>query len=93
MLEVGNAALSFDEQKTQFASWCILGAPLIAGANPETMSNRTVSILTAAEYIAVNADLGPHSPDVSKAEPSAGTRPRALGSSPSGSVVARRGQL
>eukprot|EP00056_Hartaetosiga_gracilis_P011205 m.168641 g.168641 ORF g.168641 m.168641 type:complete len:877 (+) comp13466_c5_seq1:51-2681(+) len=58
MLQVGNAGLSFIEQKTHFALWCIMASPLLAGTDLIHASNETLQILTAMELIGVNQDLG-----------------------------------
>eukprot|EP00055_Hartaetosiga_balthica_P012985 m.64883 g.64883 ORF g.64883 m.64883 type:complete len:906 (-) comp8128_c0_seq1:94-2811(-) len=58
MLQVGNVGLSFAEQKTHFALWCIMSSPLLAGTDLIHASNETLSILTAQELIWVNQDLG-----------------------------------
>ena len=56
MLEVGNAGLSDTEAAAHFSMWAIMAAPLIAGNDIRTMSNRTRDILTNTEVIAVDQD-------------------------------------
>lgn len=38
MLEVGNGGLTYDEEKTHFAMWCLAKAPLIIGCDLTTVS-------------------------------------------------------
>jgi hypothetical protein len=40
------------------AYWCIASAPILAGTDIVHASNETLAILTAAEYLEVNQDLG-----------------------------------
>lgn len=58
MLQVGNVGLSLDEQRSHFAIWCIMGAPLLIGTDIIHASNATVDVLTSRELIAVNQDPG-----------------------------------
>lgn len=55
MLEVGNG-MSFAEDKTHFAMWCMMASPLIAGNDFRSMSQQTLSILTNKDLIAINQD-------------------------------------
>ena len=55
MLQVGNLK-SDTENRTHFALWCILAAPLMAGNDLRSMSESVKAILTAKEVIAVNQD-------------------------------------
>ncbi len=55
MLEVGRG-LTPDEDKSHFAIWCLLAAPLIAGNDLTNMSTATKAILTDTELIAVDQD-------------------------------------
>lgn len=65
MLEVGNGNLTFDENKSHFTLWCMMAAPLILGNDVRTFikadgtvdaENKTLSILTNREVIAINQD-------------------------------------
>eukprot|EP00040_Diaphanoeca_grandis_P016624 m.86054 g.86054 ORF g.86054 m.86054 type:complete len:571 (-) comp25922_c0_seq1:158-1870(-) len=69
MLEVGNpgnckqdfpgqkcSSLSYDEQITHFSMWAAFKSPLVIGADPRSLDDTTVSILTNEEVIAVNQD-------------------------------------
>jgi len=55
MLEAGNSGMLFVEQRSQFALWCLLKAPLLISTNPQ-MSEQTLSIVGSKELIAVNQD-------------------------------------
>jgi alpha-galactosidase len=55
MLEVGRG-MSADEDRSHFAMWAILDAPLIAGNDIRSMSATTKAILTNPDVIAVNQD-------------------------------------
>lgn len=61
MLHVGNLKHIDDERRNiadraHFSLWCILAAPLMAGNDLRTMSERVRNVLTASELIAVNQD-------------------------------------
>jgi alpha-galactosidase len=56
MLQVGNGGLTLEENKTHFALWCMLAAPILAGNDLRTMSTATRDILTNTELIAVDQD-------------------------------------
>ena len=60
MLQIGNVGLTWVEQRTHMAYWCVVSAPLLAGTDIVRATTETLAILTAAEYIAVNQDLGHH---------------------------------
>ena len=55
MLEVGNLK-SDRENRTHFALWCILAAPLMAGNDLRSMTDSARDVFTAAEVIKVNQD-------------------------------------
>ena len=48
--------LTYIEQRTHFAFWCMLAAPLILGNDPRHMSASTLSLLTNRHLIAINQD-------------------------------------
>lgn len=48
--------LTQTEQRTHFAFWCMLSAPLILGNDPRHMSRATLDILLASEIVALNQD-------------------------------------
>jgi alpha-galactosidase len=56
MLEVGNGVLTETEEITHFSLWSMLAAPLMAGNDLRNMSDKTKSILTNKEAIAINQD-------------------------------------
>ncbi len=56
MLEIGNGALTPDEERAHFSLWAIMAAPLIAGNDLTSMSAETRAILTAPEIIEVDQD-------------------------------------
>jgi len=56
MLEVGNGGMTFIEERTHFALWTYLRAPLIIGCDLGSITNETISILTNKNLIAINQD-------------------------------------
>ncbi|MEX2428806.1 MAG: glycoside hydrolase family 27 protein [Bacteroidales bacterium] len=54
MLEIGNGAQTFEEYKTQFSLWSMMAAPLMAGCDLRSMSDKTIEIFTNEEVIAIN---------------------------------------
>ena len=56
MLEVGNGGMTADEYRTHMSLWALLRAPLIAGNDLRTMSEKTKAILMNAEVIAIDQD-------------------------------------
>ena len=56
MLEVGNAGMTDDEYTAHFALWALLKAPLLLGFNVDTVSNKTLSIVSNEEIIKINQD-------------------------------------
>ena len=57
ILVVGEQGLTIDEQKTHFALWCIMTAPLMLGNDPRNMLDYEKDILLNKGCIAVNQDL------------------------------------
>ena len=55
-LEVGNAGMNYEEQKSHFSMWALMAAPLMAGNDLTKMSDETKSILLNREVIAVDQD-------------------------------------
>ena len=55
-LEVGNAGMDYEEQKSHFSMWALMAAPLMAGNDLTKMSDETKSILLNREVIAVDQD-------------------------------------
>lgn len=65
MLEVGNGHLTYEENKSHFTLWCMMAAPLILGNDIRKFikadgsvdtENKTLSILTNREVIAIDQD-------------------------------------
>lgn len=56
MLEVGNGALTVNEDRAHFTMWAMLAAPLIAGNDLRSMSKETTEVLTNRNVIAVSQD-------------------------------------
>ena len=53
---MGNGLLTFEEQRSHFALWAVMKAPLIISADLRTLQPASLAILTAHELIAVNQD-------------------------------------
>lgn len=56
MLVAGNPILSFDEQQTQFALWCLMTSPLMLGNKLENTPVNVHDMLTNKVAIQVNQD-------------------------------------
>lgn len=56
MLEVGVAPWSLAQQRSHFALWALVKAPLIIGANLAAIRPDSLSILKSKEVIAINQD-------------------------------------
>jgi alpha-galactosidase len=56
MMEVGRGTLTDTEQRSHFAMWAIMAAPLIAGNDIRNMSAATQTILKNQNLIAINQD-------------------------------------
>jgi len=56
MLEVGNGALTVEEERAHFSLWCMLAAPLMAGNDIRNMTRQTLEIITNREAIEVDQD-------------------------------------
>jgi hypothetical protein len=56
MLEVGNGALTPDENYTHMTLWCMLSAPLLIGCDMPKMSPFIVSLFSNDEVLSVNQD-------------------------------------
>jgi alpha-galactosidase len=53
---VGLAGCSFEEYRTHFTLWALLGSPLMIGCDIRNMSEETKTILMNKEVIAINQD-------------------------------------
>lgn len=56
MLVTGEQGLNLEEQKSHFALWCIMSAPLILGNDPRKMTNEEKSIILNRCAIEINQD-------------------------------------
>lgn len=56
MLEIGNGWLTYEQEKTHFALWAAVKAPLILGCDLDKITNQTLEIITNTELIAINQD-------------------------------------
>ena len=56
MMEVGRGTLTDTEQRSHFAMWAVMAAPLIAGNDLRGMSAATQTILKNPRLIAINQD-------------------------------------
>lgn len=56
MLEVGNGNLTEEQNKSHFALWCMMAAPLILGNDIRKISDKILKIVTNPELIAVDQD-------------------------------------
>lgn len=55
MMQIGNG-LTYEEEKTHFAMWCMMSTPLMIGCDLTKISNKTLEILKNRELIAINQD-------------------------------------
>jgi alpha-galactosidase len=56
MLEIGNGWLYLDQEKTHFALWSIVKAPLILGCDLDKISKESFDIISNKELIDINQD-------------------------------------
>lgn len=56
MLEIGNGKLTAAEDRSHFAMWAMIAAPLIAGNDLRNMDKETIGVLTNKAVIAINQD-------------------------------------
>jgi len=56
MLVTGAQGLTLDEQKTHFALWCIMSAPLFLGNDPRNMTGEEKGIIMNKMAIAIDQD-------------------------------------
>lgn len=54
MLVTGGQGLTYEEEKTHFALWCIMSAPLMMGNDPRVSTEKELEILTNKKAISVN---------------------------------------
>lgn len=55
MMQLGNG-MTYEEDKTHFAMWCMLSTPLMLGCDLKKMKQETLDILKNKELIAINQD-------------------------------------
>ncbi|KIK67154.1 glycoside hydrolase family 27 protein [Collybiopsis luxurians FD-317 M1] len=56
MMEIGNGALTIQEQRTHFAAWVFLKSPILLGTDLSKLNSTQVSIITNAELLAFHQD-------------------------------------
>lgn len=56
MLEVGNGKLTFEQNRSHFALWCMMCAPLILGNDLRNISDDVLKIVKNPYLIAINQD-------------------------------------
>lgn len=56
MLEVGNGKLTFAQNRSHFALWCMMCAPLILGNDLRNISDDVLKIVKNPDLIAINQD-------------------------------------
>ena len=67
MLQVGNG-MTYEEDRTHFAMWCMLCSPLMLGMDLNVISENTLNIISNEELIAVNQDSACIQATVAKTE-------------------------
>lgn len=55
MLQVGNG-MTYEEDKSHFAMWCMMSTPLMLGMDLNSISNETLSIVSNMELIDIDQD-------------------------------------
>ena len=56
MLEVGNGNLTEEQNKSHFALWCMMAAPLILGNDIRKISDEVLKIVTQKDLIKIDGD-------------------------------------
>ncbi len=56
MMQIGNG-MTYEEDKSHFAMWCMMSTPLMLGMDLNAISQETLSIISNQELIAVNQDV------------------------------------
>ncbi|QRV89573.1 hypothetical protein RhiJN_17591 [Ceratobasidium sp. AG-Ba] len=56
MMEIGNGALTINEQRTHFAMWVALKSPILLGTDLSKLSSTQLSIIKNAELLAFSQD-------------------------------------
>ncbi|MFF2275627.1 glycoside hydrolase family 27 protein [Agromyces sp. NPDC058126] len=56
MLQFGNGALTLAQNRSHFAMWCMLAAPLFLGTNVASLAEELIEVLTNADLVAIDQD-------------------------------------
>ncbi|KAJ8486911.1 hypothetical protein ONZ45_g14505 [Pleurotus djamor] len=56
MMEIGNGALTIQEQRTHFAAWAFLKSPILLGTDLDKLNSTQISIITNKELLAFHQD-------------------------------------
>ncbi|KAG9043081.1 hypothetical protein FS837_010051 [Tulasnella sp. UAMH 9824] len=56
MMEIGNGALTLQEQRTHFAAWCFLKSPILLGTDLSKLSTDQLAIIKNKELLAFSQD-------------------------------------
>ncbi|KAG5639125.1 hypothetical protein H0H81_006714 [Sphagnurus paluster] len=56
MMEIGNGALTLQEQRTHFAAWAFLKSPILLGTDLSKLSSAQLAIIKNKELLAFNQD-------------------------------------
>ncbi|KAJ3784409.1 glycoside hydrolase [Lentinula aff. detonsa] len=56
MMEIGNGALTIEEQRTHFAAWVFLKSPILLGTDLSLLNSTQISIVTNTELLAFSQD-------------------------------------
>ncbi|KAJ6586878.1 glycoside hydrolase [Mycena vulgaris] len=57
MMEIGNGALTIQEQRTHFAAWIMLKSPILLGTDLNLLNSTQLAIIKNAELLAFHQDL------------------------------------
>ncbi|KAK0461320.1 glycoside hydrolase [Desarmillaria tabescens] len=57
MMEIGNGALTTQEQRTHFAAWAFLKSPIILGTDLSKLDDTQVALIKSVELIAFHQDI------------------------------------
>ncbi len=56
MMQLGNGGMTYEEEKTHFAMWCMMSTPLMIGCDLTKISDETLEILKNRGLIEINQD-------------------------------------
>ncbi|KAG6896797.1 hypothetical protein C0992_005947 [Termitomyces sp. T32_za158] len=57
MMEIGNGALTIEEQRTHFAAWAFLKSPILLGTDLSLLNSTELAIIKNAELLAFHQDM------------------------------------